>query len=156
MPDYMALLEYVFSAVILVLAVVIIYLIRASKGKSRSIRTGGGEHIQDRGGRGGRRRAWKSRSTLSESVVKGKVWEQIAPYLPEFEYNPADARFVGDPIDYIIFSGMSDGDGPVEVIVADIKTGRAQLSGNQRRIREAIEGGHVSFKLIRLHDRSSE
>ena len=151
----MALLEYVFGAVILVLAVVIIYLIRASKGRAEAYAQAAVSTYKIEEDERMRKRVEKSLNT-QRSVVKGKVWEQIAPYLPEFEYNPADARFVGDPIDYVIFSGMSDGDGPVEVIVADIKTGRAQLSGNQRRIREAIEGGHMSFKLIRLHDRGSE
>ena len=29
----------------------------------------------------------------SKAVVAGKVAEQIAPFLPEFKYNPKDARF---------------------------------------------------------------
>lgn len=32
---------------------------------------------------------------VQRGVVKGKVWEQIAPYLPEFEYNPADGGSSG-------------------------------------------------------------
>ena len=85
-------------------------------------------------------------------VVKGKVWEQIAPYLPEFEYNPADARFIGDPVDYVVFDGMGGG-GEIKVVIIDVKTGKAQLNANQRRIRDAVKKGRVSFKLVRLHDR---
>ena len=85
-------------------------------------------------------------------VVKGKVWEQIAPYLPEFEYNPADARFIGDPVDYVVFDGMGGG-GEVNVVIIDVKTGKARLNANQRRIRDAVEGGRVSFRLVRLRDR---
>ena len=33
--------------------------------------------------------------------------EQMAPLLPGFAYLPADARFLGDPIDYVIFDGYS-------------------------------------------------
>ena len=28
--------------------------------------------------------------------------EQFAPVLPEFQYLPSDAKFMGDPVDYII------------------------------------------------------
>ena len=45
----------------------------------------------------------KSRSTL-----KGKIAEQLAPLLPGFPYLPADARFLGSPIDYIVFKGISN------------------------------------------------
>src|SRR5881397_605457 len=42
-------------------------------------------------------------------VIKGKIAEQMAPLFPEFRkrYNPADARFIGSPIDYIIFRNLS-------------------------------------------------
>ena len=38
----------------------------------------------------------------SKAVVAGKVTEQIAPFLPEFKYNPKDARFIGSPIDLFL------------------------------------------------------
>lgn len=44
----------------------------------------------------------------SRSTLKGKIAEQIAPLLPEFLYNPADARFIGSPVDYIIFDGLTE------------------------------------------------
>jgi len=31
----------------------------------------------------------------SQSVIIGKVTEHVVPYLPEFAYNPKDARFIG-------------------------------------------------------------
>jgi predicted Holliday junction resolvase-like endonuclease len=45
-------------------------------------------------------------------VLKGKIAEQIAPLLPGFlvKYNPADTRFIGSPIDYLIIRNMSKGD----------------------------------------------
>jgi len=45
----------------------------------------------------------------SKAVVAGKVAEQIAPFLPEFKYNPKDARFIGSPIDFIVFDGLDEG-----------------------------------------------
>ena len=45
----------------------------------------------------------------SRNVLKGKIGEQMSPLLPEFysKYEPADARFIGSPIDYVIFKNMS-------------------------------------------------
>jgi len=45
----------------------------------------------------------------SKAVVAGKVAEQIVPFLPEFKYNPKDARFIGSPIDFIVFDGLDEG-----------------------------------------------
>ena len=37
----------------------------------------------------------------SRVVLKGRIGEQMAPLLPLFNYNLSDARFIGNPIDYI-------------------------------------------------------
>lgn len=95
----------------------------------------------------------------SRFVIKGKIGkiaEQIAPVLPNFGYLPSDARFIGDPIDYIIFNGyteIKDGDGSsnaLEVVILDVKTGKASLSDSQRAIARAIEVGRVRFETVRL------
>ena len=39
----------------------------------------------------------------SRAVLGGKFVEQLAPYLPEFKYDPTEARFIGSPIDLIVF-----------------------------------------------------
>ena len=64
----------------------------------------------------------------SKAVLKGKIAEQMAPLWPGFlaKYNAADARFVGTPIDYLIFRNMSkgdDADDPIEIVLLDITTG---------------------------------
>ena len=49
----------------------------------------------------------------SRSTLKGQMAEQMAPMLPGFDYVPADSKFLGDPIDYVIFNGLTnarDGD----------------------------------------------
>lgn len=48
---------------------------------------------------------------VSRGVLKGKIAEQIVLLLPGFlvKYNPTDARFIGSPIDYLIFRNMSEG-----------------------------------------------
>ena len=91
----------------------------------------------------------------ARAVLKGKIGEQLAPLLPEFLEicNPSDARFIGSPIDYIVFKNMTLEEGqdlPLEVLLLDIKTGKSRLNRIQKRIREAVDAGRVRFKLLRL------
>ena len=91
----------------------------------------------------------------SRAVLKGKIAEQIAPLLPEFlaKYNPADARFIGSPIDYLVFRNMSkgeDSEDPIEIVLLDVKTGKSGLNGVQKKIEAAIAAKRVNFDVLRI------
>ena len=43
----------------------------------------------------------------SSAVTRGKVTEHIVPYLPGFDLDPKDIRFLGTPIDLIAFKGLN-------------------------------------------------
>ena len=43
----------------------------------------------------------------SRAVLGGRFTEQMAPYLPEFRYDPTEARFIGSPVDLVVFPGLS-------------------------------------------------
>jgi predicted Holliday junction resolvase-like endonuclease len=91
----------------------------------------------------------------SRAVLKGKIAEQIAPLLPGFlaKYNAADARFIGSPIDYLIFRNMSKGDDsedPIEIVLLDIKTGESRLNGVQKRIEVAAASKRISFDVLKV------
>ena len=84
----------------------------------------------------------------SRAVLGGKFTEQMAPYLPEFNYDPTEARFIGNPIDFIVFPGLATGD-PREIVIMEIKSGKnSQLTSAQRRIQQLIEDGMVRWELI--------
>ena len=88
----------------------------------------------------------------SKNVIKGKTTEHLLPYFDDFQYNPSDCRFLGSPIDMLIFDGLSDGD-VKEVVFLEIKTGpSANLSSRERKVRDAIVAGRVSWRLIRKND----
>ena len=92
--------------------------------------------------------ARKSAITQSRAVLGGKFTEQMAPYLPEFKYDPTEARFIGSPVDLIVFPGLARGD-PEEIVIMEIKSGKtAQLTPQQRKIRQLIEDGMVRWELI--------
>ena len=86
--------------------------------------------------------------TQSRAVLGGKFTEQMAPYLPDFKYDPTEARFIGSPIDLIVFPGLAQGD-PQEIVILEIKTGKnAQLTAAQRKIRQLVEEGMVRWDEI--------
>lgn len=97
---------------------------------------------------GERKRITKEAIAQSRAVLGGKFVEQLAPYLPEFKYDPTEARFIGSPIDLIVFPGLAQGD-PEEIIIMEIKTGKnSQLTPQERKIRQLIEDGMVRWELI--------
>ena len=100
--------------------------------------------------------AQKRSVNTSRAVLKGKMAEQLAPIMPQFEYLPSDAKFLGDPVDYVVFDGYTDfrdGDGCAEdinVILIDIKSGQARLSKGQQAIAQAIAAGRVRFETVHI------
>lgn len=101
--------------------------------------------------------AQKRSVNTSRAVLKGKMAEQMAPIMPEFQYLPSDAKFLGDPVDYVIFDGYTDfrdGEGhaeDIEVVLIDIKSGNARLSKGQQAIAQAVAEGRVRFETIRIN-----
>jgi len=57
----------------------------------------------------------------SQSVIVGKVTEHIIPYFPDFRFNPKDARFMGSPVDLIVFDGL-DEESLREIYFVEVKT----------------------------------
>lgn len=92
----------------------------------------------------------------SRAVLGGKFTEQMAPYLPEFKYDPTEARFIGSPIDLVVFPGLASGD-PQEIVIMEIKSGKnCQLTPQQRKIRQLIEDGMVRWELIKHSEQQEE
>ena len=96
-------------------------------------------------------RARQDSRRRSHSSISGKVAEHLAPLLPGWpvEFNPHDARFIGNPVDFLVFQGLNEGQ-EVSVFVVEAKTGRSRLNGNERRIRDAINAGRVHWREVWL------
>ena len=85
----------------------------------------------------------------SQSVTMGKMTEHIVPYLPGFKFNPADARFIGSPIDLIVFDGLGNGD-VRKIVFVEIKTGASNLSTRERDVRSAIQDKEIEWLEIKV------
>ena len=81
----------------------------------------------------------------SRSVLGGQLAEQVAPYLPGFPCHPGDARFIGKPVDFIAFPGMTEDNCVKEVLLIEVKTGKSALSGREREIKRAVTEGRVRY-----------
>jgi predicted Holliday junction resolvase-like endonuclease len=81
----------------------------------------------------------------SSEVRLGHIAEKLAPFLDDFTFDPEDATFLGQPIDYIVFEE--------EVITfVEIKSGNSKLSPKQRHIRDLIQNNCVAWKEIRIKE----
>jgi len=88
----------------------------------------------------------------SEAVIKGKATEHLVPYLPDFHYDPNDARFIGAPIDFIVFDGLSEGT-LRNIVFVEVKTGqRPVLSAREKQVEEAVRAGRVEHDIIHVKD----
>lgn len=87
----------------------------------------------------------------SRSVLGGRASEQLVPLVPEFceRFDPSEARFLGAPIDYVVFDGLGSGE-LREVVLVEVKTGGSKLNANERAVRRAVAEGRVRFELLRL------
>ncbi len=101
--------------------------------------------------------AWKGRYTRtiredailrSQAVITGRVSEQLLPFLPGFRFNPKDARFLGSPVDFVVFDGLDEG-ALRRVLFVEVKTGDADLSARERQVRDAVRGGAVEWIELR-------
>ena len=87
----------------------------------------------------------------SRSVLGGKAAEQVVPLLPEFSarFDASEARFLGAPIDYVVFDGIGRG-ALREIVLVEVKTGRSGLTPSEREVELAVREGRVRFELLRL------
>ncbi|AAD35730.1 MULTISPECIES: Holliday junction resolvase-like protein [Thermotoga] len=87
----------------------------------------------------------------SKSVIMGQVTEHLIPFFPEFRYNPKDARFIGTPVDFVVFDGLSEGN-LRRIVFVEVKTGKTgNLNTRERQVRDVVEKREVYWE--KLHYR---
>ena len=94
------------------------------------------------------RRFRKDAAQQSRAVTRGQMYEQLVPYLPEFQFNPKDAQFLGRPVDFVVFDGLDEGE-VRRIVFVEVKTGVSTLTTRERRVRDAIRAGRVEWRELR-------
>ena len=90
----------------------------------------------------------------SRAVLSGQFSEQIAPYLPQFPFKPTEARFIGKPVDFVVFRGM-DEKSINEVVFVEVKTGQSQLSKVEKSLKETIQNKKVNWYDYRVPEKNN-
>jgi predicted Holliday junction resolvase-like endonuclease len=80
----------------------------------------------------------------SKSVNAGRLTEQFALFMNGMEFNPKDARFLGHPVDFVVFDGLDEGN-LQRVLFVEVKTGKSQMNARERLVREAIKNRQVEW-----------
>ncbi len=97
----------------------------------------------------------------SRFVLKGQAAEIMVSHLPNFMYLPADMHFIGYPVDYVVFSGLTalrdngNVETKIEIILLEIKQGQSHLTPYQAAIKEAIDEKRVKFITMQVDDNAT-
>jgi predicted Holliday junction resolvase-like endonuclease len=64
----------------------------------------------------------------------------------------SDARFIGHPIDFIVFNGLTDGE-LKEVIFVEVgnENKERELNKHERQVRDIIQQGKVRWECIKIN-----
>lgn len=81
----------------------------------------------------------------AKAVNIGFILERIAPAFDHFPFEHNDCRSIYEPIDYVIFEGLTNKGIVTKIIFTDIKTGKARLKNNQKEVKSLIERKRVEF-----------
>ncbi len=78
----------------------------------------------------------------SMNVKHGKHWEHFVPFMDNFPGNKENFRFLGTPIDGIIFDDE-------HITFVEVKTGTSKLSEKQEHVKKLVEEKKVRWKELR-------
>jgi predicted Holliday junction resolvase-like endonuclease len=85
----------------------------------------------------------------SARALSGKTLEKLVPFLEKFPYDAHDVRWLGDPVDLIVFNGHSKED-PSQIVFCEVKSGESELTKMQKKIKELVEKKKVKWEEFRL------
>jgi len=73
---------------------------------------------------------------------------------PPHGCRPADARFIGSPVDYVIFAGLTrvadEKESAIRIVFMDVKQGKSTLNRTRWIIRDAVMNGQVAWETLRV------
>lgn len=79
----------------------------------------------------------------------GFILERLAPALRAFRFLRNDCRSLFDPLDYVIFEGLSVKRLVSKILFIDIKTGAARLKARQKEIKSVVTAKKLSWHIYK-------
>ena len=87
---------------------------------------------------------WLTTTTKATNV--GFILERLILTMDSFKYNHNDCRPMFDPLDYLIFEGLTEKGYVENITFVDVKTGNARLTEGQKQIKQTIIDKNVKFR----------
>ncbi len=88
----------------------------------------------------------------SRAVIGGKISEKLAPFLPDFPWKPTESKFLGKPVDFLVFKGL-DKKQIEEIIFVEVKSGSSRLNTSEKSLRDALMAKKVSWEEYRIPEK---
>lgn len=85
----------------------------------------------------------------SARTLSGKTLEKLVPFLDKFPYDAHDIRWLGDPIDLVIFDGQSS-DNLNQIVFCEVKSGKGKLTKTQNKIKELVTKKKVKWEEFKI------
>lgn len=130
------------AAIIFLVGLIIAYIIGLSIGSLKRDKYWEREVVNHR----------KDAIMRSRAVLTGNFSEQLAPFMPDFNYAPTECRFIGKPIVFVVFKGM-DKKEIEEIVFVEVKSRKSELSPIQKSVKKAIDNGQVRWEEYRVPGR---
>jgi len=92
-----------------------------------------------------KKRATVGAEKTATAVGVGKNLEKVIPTLKNFHLQLTDCRFLADPIDLMVFNGITTNK-VHSLSFIEVKSGKATLNSNQKAVKAAVEDKNVSYK----------
>jgi predicted Holliday junction resolvase-like endonuclease len=82
----------------------------------------------------------------SRSTLLGHLFERLAPFFRNFDHDPRDVRPLMNPIDYVVFDGLTINRRVDRIAFVEVKCGTSKESEAQKSIVEAIRDKRVGVE----------
>lgn len=88
----------------------------------------------------------------SARTLSGKTLERLIPFLEKFDYDPHDVRWLGDPVDLVVFDGYSKNNGKDldQIVFLEVKSGQSKLTKIQNKIKQIINERKIKWEEFRI------
>jgi len=91
----------------------------------------------------------KESLNAQRAIVKGQISEQMAPLIPGFRHKTEDCLFIGKPIDFLVFDGLSENN-ITGITLLEIKSGKARVNKHQSQIDQVVREGKVNWEVFKI------
>ncbi len=87
----------------------------------------------------------------SRAVLAGQFSEQLAPYLPNFPFKSTECKFIGKPVDFLVFEGL-DEKNVQKIHFVEVKSGKSNLTGTEKTVKNAVITRNIEWHEYRVNE----